>query len=159
MVGFGSFRGRLFASARFGPVMVMVCATTIHLVAIDVVVVVGFLALAFCTWPFGFPVTATVTLLFPERSLTLRSRVAIDSTREAFFAHMDLWDILQPVIAIDVLPGLTLFAEDRIAIVIVVGADATNGIRFLLFWDGRIDTGTVEGGLRWRDGDRIRLRA
>ena len=50
------------------------------------------------------------------------------------FADMDIWHIHQPVVAIDVLPGLAPFTEDRVPIVVIVAADATDGVRLLLFW-------------------------
>lgn len=95
--------------------------------------------------------------MFPNSPLPFYGGESIDATWIAIFAEMDVGDIHTVIVAFDMLPGLALFAEDRVAIVIIVVADATDGVRLLLR-DDRVSTGAVEGGRGQRDGDRSWLR-
>jgi hypothetical protein len=58
---------------------------------------------------------------------------------------VNIWDIFVAIVANDVLPGLTALAEHCATIVILVGADAFDGVGLLLLFVGGID-GKIGGG-------------
>jgi hypothetical protein len=49
------------------------------------------------------------------------------------------------IVALDMLPRLTPFAEDRVPIVILKRTYAFDGVRFLFFGGGRVGSGAVDG--------------
>lgn len=71
---------------------------------------------------------------------------------------MDLWYVPTMIVALNMLPRLAPFAEDRVPIVIFECTDAFDGIRFLFFRGSGVGNGAVDGRRIQRDGDRIRLR-
>jgi hypothetical protein len=89
-----------------------------------------FLFLTFRTWPFDFPVTAVKSFSVPPLPLSRLFRIKI--SREAVCAKVFFWHLFSMVVALNVLPGVTLWTIDCVTIVIRVDTDALDGI-FLLF--------------------------
>jgi hypothetical protein len=78
--------------------------------------------------------------------------------RLAVRAVVNLGHLLAVVIALDMLPGLTSLTEDGVAIIILKGADAFDGVGLVIFWLDRVGDGAVGHGGVQRGGDRIRVR-
>ena len=62
----------------------------------------------------------------------------IKFSRVAICAKVDVWHSLgeEGVVAINMLPGIALFTQDGVAIIICIGADTLYGVIFVVWWVG-----------------------
>ena len=100
---------------------------TIDLVLISLL---GLLLLCLRPRSFGFPVAAIV--LLSKSLLALRGTFRVQRSRLAIGAVVNLWHLQTMIVAFDVLPSLTSLTEDRIAIIILVGTYALDGVRLII---------------------------
>lgn len=100
-----------------------------------------------------------LTLLFgPPETLALVRAPVIQRTGLTVDAVVHIGDPLVGVVADDVLPRLTAFAEDRAPIIFVKCTDAFDGVRFFFIGRSRVGDGTIGDRGAQRSGDRIRIR-
>jgi hypothetical protein len=71
--------------------------------------------------------------VFSEASLSLSGAPRIQITGLTVNTVVDIWNNATMVVAIYVLPCVTVFTKDGIAIVIFEWTDAFDGIRLLIF--------------------------
>jgi hypothetical protein len=90
----------------------------------------GLLLLSLRPRSFGFPVAAIA--LLSESLLSLCGTFRVQRSRLAIGAVVNLWHPPTRIIAFDVLPSLTSLTEDRIAIIVLEGTDALDGVRLII---------------------------
>jgi hypothetical protein len=127
MTSFGLLSRGLIASPGLAALM----SKSIHVAIADLFL------LRFCGRSL-LPVTVVILLSDPPLALTLSSAPGIQRARLTVDAVVHIRHPLVRVIADDVLPRLTPFAENRVTIIIVKGADAFDGVRLFLVGRDRV---------------------